>query len=96
MPYDAASTATSIQPIRMSKHSLTVHDPVTGADQRVAIVIDRHGDEWRFQASFSSGELMLAHGEHLWFDNEEDVLALAQERVREAMRRRDPRAYPKV
>ena len=78
----------------MSTHSLTLHDPVTSTDQTVTIAIDRQGNEWSFQASF--GSIMLAHGENLWFEREEAVLALAQERAREAMRQRDPRAFPKV
>lgn len=75
----------------MSTHTLTLRDPITGSDQPVAIVIHRSGDQWRYTASF--GETALAHGENLWFEREEDVLALAQERAREAMRGRDPRAF---
>jgi hypothetical protein len=78
----------------MSKHTLTLHDPITNADQPVQIAIDRQGDQWHYVASF--GHVVLAHGDDLWFEREEDVLALAQERSREAMRARDPRAYPKV
>ncbi len=78
----------------MSKHTLMIHDPVTSTDQRVQITLERHGDEWTFYAHFDGSGHVLTSGQNLWFEREEDVLALAQERAREAMKARDPRAFP--
>ena len=77
----------------MSQHTLTIHDTITSTDRRVSIDIQHHGDEWRFVAHFEGQGEVLASGQNLWFTREEDVLALAHERVREAMRKRDPRAF---
>ncbi len=67
----------------MSMHTLTLRDPITSTDRLVRIAIHRDGDQWRYTASF--GEVMLAHGENLWFEREDEVLALAQARARAAM-----------
>ena len=72
---------------------MTIHDTVTSTDRRVDITIGRSGDQWSFVASLDGQGMVLASGQYLWFEREEDVLALAQERVREAMRARDPHAF---
>lgn len=77
----------------MSKHTLTVRDTLTNTDRRVSIDIGHDGDEWHFIAHLEGQGDVLVSGQNLWFKSEEDVLALAHERIREAMRARDPGAF---